>query len=245
MAADEKTLNTASGPVPSNAPPPARGVKVALDIDDAPFLQEPEEEKPKEKPAEPAKPVSAPQPKAAKAASPSRLQALLDRLQARLPGKKKLIIIGGGLTFVLVVLPLILMLVLGKAKTPPPVAHEPVRILVPIESLREDPPPGPRFLYRLGGFFIERPGSEGELRFLRCSFAIPTDNPALFAELGAKELVVRNAIYYYLTHRSLSFLADNRSREILKSDLLAVINDLLSAENVQELLFEEYLVTGR
>jgi flagellar FliL protein len=160
------------------------------------------------------------------------------------PGKKKLIFLIGGLASVLIALPLILMVVLGGERAPEPVVHEPVRIVVPDLFQPEERLPGPTFLYRLGGFLIEQRGSEGEVRFLRSSFAIPMDNPALFIELGAKELVVRNAIYYYLSNRPLTFLADRASREALKSDLLAVINDLLSADEVHELLFEEYLVTG-
>ena len=213
-----------------------RGAKVELDIDDAPFLEEPEEEKPQEKPAEAPKPVPAPTPKAAEAVPLTGLAALLG-------DKKKLALLGGGLAFVLIVLPLLLMLLLREGP-PPPVVHEPERIVVSGVPPREDAPPGPRFLYRLGGFFIEQRGSEGELRFVRASFAIPTDNSALFAELSVKDVVVRDAIYYYLRNKPLSFLAEQASRDLLRSELISVINEHIASEKVQELFFEEYLVTG-
>jgi len=225
-----------SGVVSSDGEPSARRAKVELDIDDAPFLEEPEEEKPQEKNAESEKPAPAPQPKAAEAVSLTGLQALL-------ADKKKLAILGGGLFFVFVVLPLLLMVIL-REKPPAPVVHEPERIVISGVPQREDAPAGPRFLYRLGGFFIEHRGSEGELRFLRASFAIPTDNPALFAELSAKDIVIRDAIFYYLHNKPLTFLAEQASRDLLKTDLISVLNDHLSSEKVQELFFEEYLVTG-
>ncbi|MCL1939319.1 MAG: flagellar basal body-associated FliL family protein [Desulfovibrionaceae bacterium] len=229
--------NGPSEAAPSGSESSARGAKVELDIDDAPFLEEPEEEKPKEVAAEPEKPAPAQRPKEVDAASVTGFKALL-------ADKKKLAILIGALVAVLVVLPLVLMLTLGGNKTPAPVAHEPERIVVSGVPQREDAPPGPKFLYRLGGFFIERRGSEGELRFLRASFAIPTENPVLFAELGAKDVAVRDAIYYYLRNKPLTFLSDKESREMLKNDLLSVINEQISSEKVTELFFEEYLITG-
>jgi len=228
-----------SGGVPSGGEPAARAAKVELDIDDAPFLEDPEEEKPQEKDAEAEKPAPAsapPPPKKTEAAPLTGLQALL-------ADKKKLAIAGGGLIFALIVLPLLLMVVLRPAP-PPPVAHEPERIVISGVPEREDAPPGPRFLYRLGGFFIEHRGSEGELRFLRASFALPTDNPALFAELTAKDVVIRDAIFYYLRNKPKTFFSEQTTRDLLRIELLTVINEYLSSEKVQELFFEEYLVSG-
>ena len=232
-------LTTAPTDAPAEAPEAsAHGAKVELDIDDAPFLEEPEEEKPPPKAAEPEAPPPPPKPKEASEGSPKGLKGLL-------ANKKKLAILVGGLAFVLIVLPLGLMLVLGGEKAPPPPpVHEPERIVVSGVPKREDAPPGPAFLYRLNSFFIERRGSEGELRFLRCSLAIPTENPVLSAELGAKDIAVRDALYYYLRNKPLTFLADKESREMLKRDLISVINEQVSSEKVTELFFEEYFVTG-
>jgi len=214
------------------------GAKVELDIDDAPFLEEPEEEKPAPKAAAPKKREEAPQPRAKEPEKPGFLKALL-------ADKKRLAIAIGGLVFVLVILPLLLMLILGGTKEPEPVAQEPERIFQPGVPTREDAPPGPGFLFQMKSFFVERRGSEGEIRFVRCSFSLPMDNPALFGELGAKNIAVRDAVYYYLRNKPLTFLADKDSRDMLKQDLLSVINEQISADKVQELYFEEYLVTGK
>jgi flagellar FliL protein len=234
-----ESLNGDSGAAPSGGEPSVRGAKVELDIDDAPFLEEPEEEKPKPAPAAP-KPAPAWESKAAAAVA-----SFKDRLKALLADKKKLAILIGALALVFVVLPLALLLTftLGK-KASAPVAPAPERIVVSGVPQREDAPPGPTFLYRLGGFFIERRGSEGELRFLRASFAIPMENPMLFVELGSKDVAVRDAIYYYLQNKPLTFLADKETREMLKTDLLSVINEHISSEKITELFFEEYLISG-
>ncbi len=212
----------------------SRPSKVDLDLDDAPFLEEPEEEKTEESAAKPAAP--APPPKALEEApAPGKLKALL-------ANKKKLAIVCAALALLLIVLPLGLLFVFGGEKPPPP--HTPERITVSGVPKREDAPPGPTFLYRMPSFFVERRGSEGELRFLHCAFAIPTENSALFIELGSKDIAVRDAVYYYLRNKPLTFLADQNSREMLKQDLLSVINEQVSSEKVTEFLFEEYFVTG-
>jgi len=232
-----------SGVVPSDGESAARRAKVELDLDDAPFLEEPKEEKTQEKITEPEKPAPAsPRPKAAETVP---LKGVLTKLQALLADKKKRVILGGGLVFVIFFLPLLLLFTLGEKEKPPKLAaREPERIVISGVPEREEAPAGPKFLYRLGGFFIEYRGSEGELRFVHASFAIPTDNPALFAELRVKEVVIRDAIFYYLRNKPLTALAEPASRDLLKADLITVLNEHLSSEKVQELFFEEYLVTG-
>ena len=236
MSPDTDLLNNADSPGASEAAPAKGGAKVELDIDDAPFLEEPEEEKPAPKPPQAEKREAAPKPAAKKADSPGFLQKLL-------ADKKRLAIVIGGLVFVLVVLPILLMLILG-GKEPEPVVVEPERIIQSGVPTRDDAPPGPGFLFKMQSFFVERRGSEGEIRFVRCSFSLPMENPSLFGELGAKNITVRDAVYYYLRNKPLTFLADAESREMLKQDLLSVVNEHLSADKVQELFFEEYLVSG-
>ena len=118
-----------------------------------------------------------------------------------------------------------------------------MRKLVPDEPVRENTPAGPKFLFKGEPFLIERRGSEGEIRFLRCRFSIPTDNPSLYAELQAKNIAVRDAIYYYLNNKPVTFLSDSTQTEVLKRDLISVINKHLTSEKIQELYIEDYLVT--
>lgn len=226
-----------SGAAPSGSGTSVSGLKAELDIDDAPFLKEPAEEKRRQKP------VEAPRTKKKEKETPAG-GLLKSVLKSLLADKKRLAMLSGGLVCALVILPLALMLVPGWKKGSDSMPRQQERIVVSGVPEREEAPPGPKFLYRLASFFIERRGSEGELRFLRCALAIPTDDPGFFAELGAKDVAVRDAIYYYLRNKPLAFLADKKSREMLKQDLLSVINEQLSSENANELYFEEYLITG-
>jgi len=223
----------------ASVPSPGAGVKVELDIDDAPFLKEQEEP-----PAPAKKPEKFPDPDALPPPKPkeSKAKGLLAKLEALLANKKRLAIIGGALAFLLIT-PLILMLFLPGGKPPPP--PEPERIVQSATPPRDDAPPGPKFLYKADDFFVPLRGTEGELRFLRCRFSIPTENPQLYAELMAKNIAVRDSIYYYLSHKSLSFLSDQAEREVLKRDLISVVNEHVSAEKIAELFIEDYLVSGK
>lgn len=214
--------------VPGRSP----SVKVELDIEDAPFLQEPEEAKPPVK--EPEKPAPA------ASAPPAEPSAFKHRLAALLANKKRLAVIGAGLLVILIA-PVVISMFLHK--TPAPAPQEPERRLVPDEPPREDTPSGPKYLFKGEPFLIELRGSEGEILFLRTRFTIPTDNPALYAELQAKNIAVRDAIYYYLSNKPVTFLSDSALTEALKKDLISVINEHMSADKIQELYIEDYLVT--
>lgn len=217
---------------PGTAQPPS--FKVELDIDDAPFLEEAEPvKKAPEKKPEPVK-KAAPPPKNDESKIPPRLKALL-------ANKKRLAIIGGGV-LVLLLAPVVIMLLTAK---PPPPPREPTRIIAPGVPQREDAPAGPKYLYSMTGFLIERRGTEGEVRFIHCGFSIPTDNMALFGELNAKNIAVRDAVYYYLSNRPLVLLTNQQEREALKQDLISVVNEHISAEKITDLFFDEYLVTGK
>lgn len=227
---------------PASAPVSGAGLKVELDIEDAPFLEDEEEEAPEPEPE--AAEEAAPKP-AAVSAAPKEKKNFLAFLAPLLANKKRLAIIGGGLVVILL-LPLVLLLFGGKkeAPPPPPPVAEPTRIVTP-EPKAEEAPAGPKFLFRADPFFLERRGSEGEIRFLRCRFTVPTDNPALFNELRAKNIAVRDAIYYYLVNKPLVFLNDPQSQTALKQDLISVINEHVATEKISELYIEDYFVSGR
>lgn len=220
-----------------------QGVKVELDIEDAPFLDEPEDEIPPEP-----KPEKKPEPEPKKAVAAPKGQSKFAALREKLLAKKKLLIIGAGGTVALLLILLALLLFLGGDDKPasPPVAAapEPVHTIVP-EPVREDAPQGPKYLFVFEPFFLERRGAEGEIRFLRCRFSVPTDNPMLYAELTGKTIAVRDAVYYYLVNKPLVFLSDTHSSRALKEDVISVINEHLSTEKIRELFIEDYFISGR
>lgn len=231
--ADAAAPENKDSPAPS--PSSMHGVKVELDIDDAPFLDEPEEEKAPE--PEPEKPPQAPPKEPPGEKKPGKLAALL--------ANKKLLAVAGGGAAAVILIPLLLLLFLGGEKEPPPPPPpEPIRTPAPA-PVREDAPQGPKYVYAFEPFFLERRGAEGEIRFLRCRFSVPTDNPALYAELQGKTIAVRDSVYYYLAHKPLTFLSDSAISLALKEDLISVINENLATEKIQELFIEEYLISGR
>ena len=221
-------------PSGERAPEKNLSVKVELDIEGAPFIVDHEEPEPRAK----APKTQAPEPQATPVQpAPSGFKL---RLAALLANKRRLALIGCALALILLA-PIGINMVLHRGATPPP--PEPVRRLMPDEPPRENTPPGYKFLFKGDAYFIERRGSEGELRFLRCRFSIPTDNAALFAELQAKNIAVRDAVYYYLNNKPITFLSDNTNANVLKMELISVINEHVSADKIQELYIEEYLVT--
>ena len=240
---DSPSGGAAAGAQPGGAPSSASkapSVKVELDIEDAPFLEEPKEEVKKEPPKAAEKPAEAP--KADKAAKIK----FMDRLKPLLANKKKLAIIGGALVLIIVAAVAGNIFLSKKADPPAPVAAaepEPQRIVVTGEAPPMPSAPVPKFLYKWEPFLIERRTPEGEIRFLRCRFTIPTDNPTLYGELQAKRIPLRDAVFYYLVNKPLTFLSDSKKTEELKQDLLSVVNEHISSEKVKELYIEEYLVS--
>ena len=214
--------------------------KVELDLEDAPFLDEKEDAPPPRK-AEPKSALADGAGSAGKKA-PSFLQAKLSALFAN---KKRLALVGGVALFILLA-PVALMLFLsGGKKTPAPAVPTPEVITQPAAPPRQDAPPGSRFLFKAGAFMVPLRGSEGQIRFLHCRFSIPTDNQALYGELNVKTIAVRDAIYYYLINKPLTFLVDEKAHEALKQDMISVVNEHVSAEKIGDLYIEDYYVSGK
>jgi flagellar FliL protein len=238
----------------SDPPSPNAGaVKVALDVDDAPFLKEAEK-----KDAPPPKKTGAPSPppQPAKKAGPlERIRAFFARLgpsglPLKLPsGKKRFAVLGGAGFAFLALVGAALHLFVFSGSRPPPADPENrpanVTTVVVPPTPRDDAPAAAKFTYRLDSFMVEKRGLEGELRFLRCGFVLPTDNEALMAEFIAKNIILRDAVYYYLYNKPLTLLVDNTAGEELKQDILNVVNENISTQNVEQIYVEDYAVTVR
>ncbi|MDR3176577.1 MAG: flagellar basal body-associated FliL family protein [Desulfovibrio sp.] len=252
MATDE---TTSLPPVDEDrdpaAPAPEQGdktssYKVELDMDDAPFLKEKEEEKAalEEPPAPPSTPEQPPEKPKFSAKFKNIFHGLVAALKHRLNTRRRRVIAaaillvpamaGGGLYFFL----------WGGSESQKPV-ESPVTTTVVVSSAtqRDEGPAAAKFLYILDLFFLELRGAEGEIRFLRCGFSIPTDNETLMTELAVKNIAVRDSIYYYLTNKPLTFLADAKSAETLKEDIVSVVNENIATEKIQAVYIEEYIVS--
>jgi flagellar FliL protein len=224
--------------VPDADSPPvseAPAFKVELDLEDAPFLQEPVAEKT----AESAAKTAAPEQSAAELqGNLTRWRILLQRLKTN---KKKLLAAGSAcLVLGLTAVAVNFFLFSGEKPAPP----GPLRVVVPSQPQTNATDQPPIFMVNWEPFLVERRGEEGEIRFLYCRFATPTDNQLLQSELEAKKIVVRDAIYYYLNNKPLTFLSDLDKQQSLKADLISVINEHVSSAKLSELYFEEYMVRG-
>lgn len=211
--------------------------KVELDLEDAPFLM-PEEEKAPPPPPPTAQPLAlSPDGDAPKKKFSLNLAGLL--------ANKKLLLI--------VVAALVLLLVGGgaawfltrKKETPPPAPPEAAvqKIVVPQQAA---PPPEPakpaQTILSWEPFWVEQKDPKGAIRFLVVKFSAPTENQKLAFEVQAKKVTIRDAVYYYLKNKSLTFLTDAANAETLKKDVLAIMNEYLSIGKLEDLLIENYLV---
>ncbi|MDR2076746.1 MAG: flagellar basal body-associated FliL family protein [Desulfovibrio sp.] len=216
--------------------PAASSVKVELDLEDAAFLQEQAAETETPPPGE--KPAGDEVAAAEGPARPPRWRILLERLKG---GKKKLLAAAAACLVLGIAGVAVNVFLFGAEK---PVPAGPVRVVVPSQPQGNATEQPAVFMVNWEPFLVERRGEEGEIRFLYCRFATPTDNELLQAELEAKKVVVRDAVYYYLSNKPLTFLSDLSRQKELKDDIISVINEHVSTAKLSELYFEEYMVRG-
>ena len=208
---------------------PKASQKVELDLEDAPFLDEDdEEETPPLAPSGPTGAVSLEEAPRKKRELPAWL-------------KDKRVLLGlAGLVVLIIGLALFLLL---RSKgpqepAPPPEAAE----QKPAEQAPVPEPEPAEITVQIEPFTVELTDGKGELRFLVCKFALVTKNPQLDFEIKQKMTILRDAVYYYLRNKNLTFLADKNNAEALKQDLLSVINQFLSSDQLETILIEQYLV---
>ena len=207
--------------------------KVELDLDDAPFLNDFGEEEEEEKPAEQTDEEA---PVAMETAAEPEPQTGLKKLL-----KNKKFLIGGG-SGLAALLALLLFLILSGGDEPqpplPPHANEAPEVkLPPIEAK-----PG-EVLIRWEPFWIEYiDEASGEVRFLVCELSAPTTDLVLKSEADANLLAIRDAIYYYLAHKALTFLSNQQNAETMKGDLVDIINGYLTYGQLSQVYIENYLI---
>ena len=205
--------------------------KVQLDIDDAPFLRAPEPQTP----PPPPQGVKADEPPLEVPPPPAE-----DDQAAR--KKKKKIIISAAL--------LVLLLAGGSGtlwwfvlRPPSPTLPEPQIVIVP-SSLQKDSAPAD-FLIPIAPFWLElsgdKPRDKDKIFFLVCKFTAIAKTEAVTQEAQKKIIVVRDALYFYLKNKSYGFLTDPDNTQIIKKDLISVMNGYLTKGKVDDVLFERYL----
>lgn len=210
--------------------------KVELDLDDAPFLDDPEEEA--EAQAEVFAEAQAEELTIAPPKKESALERLLKDKRLRRLSLLVLLLALLGLTTVKFILPRMEFKTEEKAE------------VTPIEEPRPEPeaPPAPaepevtEYTIDLDPFWIEKVDSKGQVHFLHIEFAFTSLSPALENEVRLKSLLLRDAIYYYLKNKDFVFLADTKNMESLKEDLVSVLNQYLGNDQLETIYVEKYLV---
>ncbi len=233
-----QTPSDAAGQSPADSGADAAAAKIAqkveLDLDDAPFLNEEPEPEPEKEPEAEENPqnVSLELP-----AKKSRLQLLKERL---LSNKKRLAIAGA--SFVLLLAAGIGVNVFLSGAPKPPPAPEPRKIVVDDAPKPLPAAPVSQYTLRWDPFWVEQKDSEGATRFLICRFAIPTDNPTLYAEMQQKKITLRDAFFYYLRNLPLTPLTTEAGTRKLKQELMTVVNEHVASGKVEDIYIEEYLI---
>ncbi len=191
--------------------------KVALDLDGAPFLQDDlpaDKGNLADKAPTPVKQIAA-EPEDSKKGRPSRKLIMLGILF----GVLAVLILAAAATFWLI-----------KPAAPP----EQVELPLP-------PPPQPDKHYTaLEPFWVAFDQGD-EVRFLSLKMTLVTEDPMLSLEIQRKNIILRDAAYYFLNHRPLPTVKQADAADALKDDLLSVLNQHLSRP-LDGVLIEEFLV---
>jgi flagellar FliL protein len=195
-------------PEPGQVPPqaaPATQNKVELDLEGAPFLE--------------AEPPPAPAP------SPVQQSGAPQEAPAPKKSKKKLLLIFGLAGFVFLGgISTAAYFLFFRSST---VADAPPGVeVVVIPSTAPPLPAAPTSQYNLmwPPFWVEVQDPEGEARLVYCKLTLPTNNAHIFMQLNAKNIILRDAVYYYLRHKPYAELADLRRLDKMKVEILNVIN---------------------
>lgn len=196
--------------------------KVELDLDDAPFLKEKEEE-----PQPPAVAETGKEPAPAEAAPPP-------------PSKKKKLLLLGGAALGLLLLggAAAWWFFLRTPPPPPPAEIKPEVIVVPSQPAAPSQPQ--EHVKDLAPFVIPRETPEGT-RFLVCKFSAIGKSPHMSREIDQKLISLRDALYYYLDSKDNAYLLNSANVAAIKKDLVGILNDYLTQGHIDDILFESYL----
>lgn len=196
--------------------------KVALDTDDAPFLQEsllPEPAPSKELSLEPA--------------------ALSETELAARKKKKKILVIALAVVLVLSIA-LAWWFFIRKPPPPPPPPIEPEVIVVPSAPVNTDPK---EYYVNFEPFWVELPATagDGQVVFLVCKFSAISTSEMLAMEAQNKMITLRDAVYYYIKNKPYQYLIDPANAQTIKKDLNSILSGYLAGGKIEGMLFESYL----
>ncbi|WP_031386204.1 flagellar basal body-associated FliL family protein [Desulfonatronum thiodismutans] len=193
--------------------------KVTLDLDDAPFLDDIEEEAPSEEEARPEAPETENVEDERKSGKSYRLA----------------LIIGG------VVVALLLAGLAFWLTRPPPPPEPALSEPEPLQQPQPAPEPKPEeYTVDLKPFWVAYTQGE-EVAFLSLRLTLTMEGSTRYVEVQRKEIILRDAIYYFLNNRPIPEIKREDAADALKADLMSVMNQHLSSP-LNDILIKEYLV---
>lgn len=205
--------------------------KVQLDIEDAPFLLASEEaevipEAPKEK-----------------------LQANVDSTPVENPDSEELLLqkkLKKRKLLAVIFLVILIFISVGGwfffFRTPPPVNEptipEPTVVVVPSSEIITGPS---EYKLAFEPFMVEQKNASS-VHFLQATFVGISKDEKVIKESQSKELVLRDAIYYYLGNKTHEYLIDPKNTMAIKQDLLDIVNGYLVSGKMEDILLENYIL---
>ncbi|WP_045212052.1 flagellar basal body-associated FliL family protein [Desulfonatronovibrio magnus] len=203
--------------------------KVELDLDDAPFLEEEDEE-------------AFPEYQKQDDGDDDESHDQADDLDGKDAGRKgfdKRIIIAGIIALLLLIA--IIIFIFFRPEREPFDPDDPHSIADTMPEFVDFDVEFFEDIVHLQSFMIEL-RDDKSIQFLFAEFSLPAHNERIYREIKDKQIILRDAIYYYLRNQSADFLNNWDNTERIRSDILSIVNQYLSTGNIQELLIEEYLV---
>ncbi|WP_291322392.1 flagellar basal body-associated FliL family protein [Desulfonatronospira sp.] len=201
--------------------------KVELDLDDAPFLEEDEEEEepiPKEEIEDVDKEI---------------IEDHEDQETAAPWWKQKSAIAAFG--SVLIILLLVTGYLLIPTRQEPPLAPQPE--LEVVEETVEEPPEKvlKEKIVQFQPFIVDIEYG-GKIHFLRTRLSLSVFGIEAAREVEDKKLILRDSIYYYLRNKDDSFLMDSNNTESISQDLMSIVQQYLGRDKLQNIVIEDYRV---
>lgn len=204
--------------------------KVQLDIEDAPFLLDSEEE------AVPLKDTEEKvQSSENRILSKNQDQSEIHR-QRKLSKQK---ILAVTLSIILIIFIIIWFLFFQSAQPlEEPTLPEPTVVIVPSPEQITGPQ---EYKITFEPFTVAQ-FSGNIIKFLEATFVGISKDEKVIKESKSKELVLRDAIYYYLSNKTHGYLIDPKNTLVIKQDLLDIVNGYLVSGKMEDILLENYIV---
>lgn len=207
----------------------SKSQKVQLDIEDAPFLLDTEEEAVPFKEPEEISHSSTPT-----LPNEQDQDSILRRKKLR---KQKIFVIILSIFIIVIAISWFLFFQDVPPLEEPTLPEQTVVIVPSTEKIT-----GPQeYKITFKPFTVAQP-SGNSVKFLEATFVGISKDEKVIKESKSKELVLRDAIYYYLSNKTHGYLIDPKNTLVIKQDLLDIVNGYLISGKMEDILLENYIV---